>query len=160
MHDELPGAARSMRAAAGRRSVAAELLLIALGGMVGASVRYGIARWMPVEQGRFPWATFWTNVSGSFMLGVVVVLAGVGAGRTASAGGRRSRYLRLFLATGLLGAFTTMSTYAVETALLLKDGQVAMAAAYGLGSLLGGLTLAYAGLFVARRITRRRARRR
>src|SRR5690349_2955050 len=102
------------------------LAVIALGGMLGASARYGLARAMPVEPGRFPWATFVTNVSGSFVLGLLLVLLvehGIGG-----------RYARPFVATGVLGAYTTMSTFAVETSLLLKDGDVLLGGAYAVTS--------------------------
>lgn len=118
------------------------LAVIALGGMIGASARYGVAQWLPTRTGRFPWATFWTNVSGSFILGLLLVLLLERFPPT--------RLLRPFLATGILGAFTTMSTYQVETALLIKDGHPVTAAAYGLGSLVVGLALAYAGILTGR----------
>lgn len=118
------------------------LAVIALGGMIGASARYGLARWVPTRPGHFPWSTFWTNVSGSFLLGVLLILV---LERL-----RATTYLRPFAATGILGAFTTMSTYQVETALLLKDGHLLTAAAYGLGSPVAGIVLAYAGMRAAR----------
>lgn len=120
------------------------LAVIALGGMLGASARYEVARLVPTTDGTFPWATFWTNVSGSFVLGVLLVLL---VERF-----RPSRYLRPFLCTGILGAFTTMSTYAVETALLLKDGHALTAVVYGIGSLLAGVALAYVGIIAGRRL--------
>src|SRR4051794_23305189 len=49
------------------------LAVISLGGMLGASARYGVAQWIPTPHDRFPWATFWTNVSGSFLLGLFLV---------------------------------------------------------------------------------------
>jgi len=124
-------------------AVPGTLAVIALGGMVGASARYGVARWLPTDPGRFPWATFWTNLSGSFLLGLLLVLVIERLPPT--------RYLRPFVATGILGAFTTMSTYEVETALLLKDGHAATALLYGVGSLAAGLALAAAGIRVGRR---------
>ena len=60
-------------------------------------------------------------------------------------------YARRFLAAGVLGAFTTMSTFQVETALLLRDGHPALAAVYVAASVAGGLVLAAAGLAVGRR---------
>jgi CrcB protein len=116
--------------------------VIALGGMIGASARYGIARWLPTRPGGFPWATFWTNLSGSFLLGLLLVLV---LERFPP-----SRYLRPFAATGILGAFTTMSTFEVETALLLKDGHATTALLYGVGSIVAGLALAYAGILAGR----------
>lgn len=118
------------------------LAVIALGGMLGASARYGIAQWLPTRSGRFPWATFWTNMSGSFLLGLLLVLLLERFPPT--------RLVRPFLATGILGAFTTMSTYEVETALLVKDGHLLTAIIYGIGSLVAGLALAYAGILAGR----------
>ena len=118
-----------------RRSVAAGarpdvLAVVALGGMLGATARYGITRAVPTHAGQFPWATFWTNLSGSLVLGALVVVL---VARAPS-----GRYLRPFLATGVIGAYTTMSTYLVETALLIKDGHAATGLLYGTGSLAGG----------------------
>lgn len=118
------------------------LAVIALGGMLGASARYGIARWLPSRPGRFPWATFWTNMSGSFLLGLLLVLLLERFPPT--------RLVRPFLATGVLGAFTTMSTYQVETALLIKDGHPLTGVVYGLGSVGAGLALAYTGMLAGR----------
>jgi CrcB protein len=112
--------------------------------MIGASARYGIAEALPTDPGGFPWATFWTNLSGSFLLGLFLVLVLERFPPT--------RYLRPFVATGILGAFTTMSTYEVETALLLKDGHTVTGLLYGIGSLLAGLAVAYAGIRAGRRI--------
>ncbi|HEV7760689.1 MAG TPA: CrcB family protein [Acidimicrobiales bacterium] len=136
------GPAGALRRRPRDRFPADVLVAIAAGGMVGASARYGIARWLPVESGRFPWATFWTNLSGSFVLGVVLVLVLERFPPT--------RYVRPFAATGVIGAFTTMSTYEVETALLLKDGHPLTAVTYALGSLVAGLALAYAGIRAGR----------
>jgi CrcB protein len=125
------------------------LSAISVGGMVGASARYGLARLLPTSPGRFPWATFWTNLSGSFLLGLllVAILERFPTGR----------HLRPFAATGVLGAFTTMSTYEVETALLLKDGHAVTAVLYLGTSLAAGLALAYAGIVAGRRIVRHEA---
>lgn len=134
-----------------RRRPGAQLDVVAaisVGGMVGASARYGVAWLVPTSPHRFPWATFWTNVSGSFLLGflLVVLLERF----------RPTRLLRPFLATGVLGAFTTMSTYQVETALLVKDGHAVVAVIYALGSLVAGVALAAVGLFAGRLVARGR----
>jgi CrcB protein len=118
------------------------IAVIALGGVVGASARFELAEALPTAPGHFPWATFWTNLSGSFMLGFLLVLLIERFPPT--------RYLRPFLATGIIGAFTTMSTYAVETAVLIKDDHAAVGLLYGIGSLVAGLLLAYAGIVLAR----------
>jgi CrcB protein len=118
------------------------LAVVAAGGMLGASARYGVDRWLPNRPGGFPWATFWANMAGSFLLGVILVLILERFPPT--------RYVRPFLASGILGAFTTMSTYEVETALLIKDGHALNGLTYGLGSLVAGLVLGYSGILVGR----------
>lgn len=124
--------------------------VVAIGGMVGATARYELAQALPTAPGHFPWATFWTNLSGSFVLGFFLILVLERFPPT--------RYLRAFVATGILGAYTTMSTYLVETAVLIKDGHAATGLTYGLGSLAIGLALGYAGIAAARLIPRRLGR--
>jgi len=124
------------------------LAVIALGGIVGATARYGLARALPTSPGRFPWATFWTNMSGSLVLGFLVVVLLDRA--------RSHRLLRPFLATGILGAYTTMSTYLVETAVLIKDKHAGVGVTYALSSVVVGLMLAFAGMLGARQIATRR----
>ena len=97
------------------------LAVIAVGGMLGAAARFKLAEALPTKPGHFPWATFWTNLSGSFLLGFLLIVLLERFPPT--------RYVRPFLATGILGAFTTMSTYTVETALLMKDDHAATAVA-------------------------------
>jgi CrcB protein len=116
---------------------------IMLGGVFGASARHGVSRWLPAQPGDFPWAIFWVNVSGSFLLGLFLVLVLERFPPT--------RLLRPFLATGVLGAFTTMSSLQVDTAVLLKDGHVATAALYSVGSVVAGLAAAYLGILSGRR---------
>src|SRR5207344_1211912 len=78
------------------------LAVIAVGGMLGATARFKVAEALPTVPGRFPWATFWTNMSGSFLLGFLLIVLLERFPPT--------RYVRPFLATGILGAYTTMST--------------------------------------------------
>lgn len=118
------------------------LAVIALGGMIGASARYGVIQLLPTGSEQFPWATFLENLAGSFLLGLLLVVL---LERFPP-----SRYVRPFLATGILGAFTTMSTYQLEIALLFKDGHPLTAIVYGLGSIAAGLALAYAGVHTGR----------
>lgn len=118
------------------------LAVIAIGGMVGATARFKLAEALPTESGHFPWATFWANLSGSFLLGFLLVVLLERFPPT--------RYIRPFLATGILGAYTTMSTYLVETAVLIKDGHPVTGLTYGIGSLAVGVFLAYAGIVAAR----------
>lgn len=126
------------------------LAVIAIGGMLGATARLKLSEALHTTADRFPWATFWTNLSGSFLLGFLLVVLLERFPPT--------RYLRPFLATGILGAYTTMSTYTVETALLFKDGHAATAMLYGLGSVVVGVLLAYAGIATARLVPQRHHR--
>ncbi len=123
------------------------LVSIALGGMVGATARFKLAEALPTRPGHFPWATWWTNLSGSFLLGFLLIVLLERFPPT--------RYLRPFVATGILGAYTTMSTFTVETALLVKDGHTATGLLYAVGSVMAGLLVAYAGI-VAGRLTPQR----
>jgi CrcB protein len=111
--------------------------------MIGASARDGLARALPVRPGEIPWATLWTNLTGSFLLGLVLAVLALRL--------PDHPYARRFLAAGVLGAFTTMSTFQVETALLVRDGHPAPAAVYVAASVAGGLVSAAAGLAVGRR---------
>jgi fluoride exporter len=115
---------------------------IALGGALGALARYEIAQWIKVAPEGFPWATFVTNLSGAFVLGFFVTLV---LERL-----RPTRYLRPFFAVGFLGAYTTFSTLAVETVLLLKNGHIVLGVGYTLVSIAAGLVLAYLGIVLAR----------
>ena len=125
-----------------RRVEASVLGAIALGGALGGPARYGIAQVVHVSPGGMPWATLVTNVSGSFAIGLVLAVLLERFPPT--------RYLRPFVATGFLGAYTTYSTFAVETDVLIKDGHVAVALAYVVASLVAGLAAARAGLWAGR----------
>ena len=127
-----------------RRNDPAVLAAIAAGGALGAPARYGVAQLVHVGPGSFPWATFWTNVSGSFALGLVLVVLVARFPPTT--------FLRPFVATGFLGAYTTYSTFAVETVLLARDGAVGLACAYTTASLVAGLGAAAGGMVLGRRL--------
>jgi CrcB protein len=118
------------------------LLAVALGATLGAPARYGMAQVIHVAPGTFPWATFVTNVSGSFALGLFMAFV---LERFPP-----SRYLRPFVATGFLGAYTTYSTFAVESDLLVKDGHVAIGLLYAGASLVVGFLAVWAGIWMAR----------
>lgn len=121
---------------------AAELATIAAGGAVGTLARYGIA--VVVPSGTVPWPTLAVNLTGAALLGfLVVALAG---------GGRRRHLIRLGIGTGAIGAYTTMSALAVETADLARHGQVPDATAYLVVSMVAGLVLAWAGGRLARMV--------
>ena len=113
------------------------LAAVAAGGALGAPARYVVGEVVNVAESTFPWATFWTNVTGSFALGFLLVLV--------IARFPPSRYVRPFFATGFLGAFTTFSTLAVETDLLVKEGHASLGIVYALTSLVAGLAAVWAG---------------
>lgn len=118
------------------------LAAIAAGAALGAPARYGLAQVIPVARNGFPWATFWTNVSGSLLLGVILVLILERFPPTT--------YLRPFFGTGFLGAYTTYSTFAVEGDLLAKNGHAALGLLYASASLLAGFVAVWVGISFAR----------
>ena len=124
---------------------------IALGGMLGASGRYALELAWAHPDGSVPWATMLTNASGCLLIGVLmvyVVEAGPGAGR--------HRLVRPFLGVGVLGGYTTFSTYAVQTDALLARGRPLLALGYLLGTLLAALLAVVLGVTVARTLVRGR----
>lgn len=117
-------------------------LLVALAGAVGAVTRYRIGVALGVRS--FPWVTLGINIAGCFLLAVVL------------AGPARSKWSEVTttaVAIGLLGSFTTFSTFGYETLTLLRTNRFAEAAAYAAASLLGGLLAAAAGLAVGRALS-------
>ena len=126
------------------------LAVILLGGMLGTATRAGLAGAFPSAPGTWPWTTFWINLAGSFLLGVLLELLAVTG---ADAGWRRG--VRLGVGTGVMGGFTTYSTFSVETVQLLSAGAWLIGLGYALASVLLGIGLAGAGLVVGRRIGER-----
>jgi fluoride exporter len=124
------------------------LLAISAGAALGAPARYGLTQLIGSTASGFPLATVVINVSGSLLLGMFLILTIERFPPT--------RYVRPFFATGLLGSYTTFSTFAVETDLLLRDGHVATAVAYTAASLLLGLGAAWAGMAIGRTLPNRR----
>ena len=122
------------------------LLMVALGGMLGAAARYGMSELISVDRGTWPWDTFLENVLGAFSLGVALTELV-----------RRfpaSRYLRPFLAVGFLGSFTTFSALVVQADHLIRDGQVPLAVGYWAGSIATGLLGAWGGIACTRLLLR------
>ena len=95
------------------------IAIVSLGGAIGATLRFAVGQLL--ESTDFPWSTFLVNTLGSVLLGVVTVYA-INRGS--------SEELMLFFSTGLLGAFTTMSTFSVETMKLIKSDEHFTALAY------------------------------
>lgn len=130
--------------------------VISLGGMVGALARYGTGVAFPASPTGFPWATFGVNVTGCLLIGVLMVLVtDVWSGR---------RLVRPFLGVGVLGGFTTFSTYVVDVQRLVSAGAAGTALVYLAGTVLAAVAAVYAGItatrvLVTRFAARRRARR-
>ena len=122
---------------------------IAVGGLVGAEARYGLARALPHDPGSFPWATLVTNLAGCLLIGVLMAVL---ASRP-----RPPQLARPFLGVGILGGFTTFSTYAVDLRQLLGHDRPALAAAYLSLTLVAGLLAVAVGLRLAGRLLPARA---
>ncbi|MGW7367470.1 fluoride efflux transporter FluC [Streptomyces sp. NPDC054841] len=120
------------------------LAAISAGGAIGASARYGVSLAWPSH-----WATFVVNVVGSALIGVLMVLV--------SERGVVTRPLvRPFLGVGVLGGFTTFSTYALDFAELLERQRTGTALAYAAATLVGALGAVWLGASVTRRVVTRR----
>ncbi|MBD5784753.1 CrcB family protein [Cellulosimicrobium terreum] len=125
--------------------------IVALGGAVGTTARALLEHVFAPVPGSWPWTTFAINVVGSFVLGVLLetlVRSGPDEGRR--------RTVRLGCGTGVLGGFTTYSTFAVEAERLLTGGHAALGVAYALVSVVVGIVAACAGIVLAGAWARRR----
>lgn len=116
--------------------------VIALGGGFGALARYGLAQLLPTRPGAFPWATFTTNLLGCLLIGVLMVLV--------TEVWSAHRLVRPFLGVGILGGFTTFSTYTVEITGLIHPGTVGLAFTYLAGTLIGAMLAVLVGVWATR----------
>jgi CrcB protein len=120
-----------------------EFVTIGVGALLGANMRYWVANYFAARLGPdFPYGTLFINITGSFLLGLVLTLL---ANRLVVDPG-----YRLLLGTGFLGAYTTFSTFSYDTIALLERGDLLPAAANSAASLLGTLVAAYLGIALAR----------
>jgi fluoride exporter len=119
-----------------------DALVVGLGGALGSLLRAAGLWTLPPTPGGVPWVTAGTNVLGAFLLGVVVSVL--------TAGTPWSARVRLFLATGVLGSFTTFSALAVDAVVLVESGHPGAVGAYLLVTVSGGLLAAATGLTVGR----------
>jgi CrcB protein len=120
-----------------------QLLIVAIGGAVGASFRHltniGALRLFGTS---FPWATLGINIAGSLLMGLCAEML------TRRLGG--SPDLKFFVMTGILGGFTTFSAFSLDFAQLVERGQIAPAVFYAMGSVVFSILAVFAGLWVAR----------
>ena len=111
-----------------------DLLLVAIGGALGASLRYLVILWVPTDG--FPWSTLSVNLIGSFILGIII---GLGTNQLLD------EKTTLMIATGILGAFTTMSTYSMDTITLWENEKI-LAILYIIATAIIGPILALIGM--------------
>ncbi|MER7724823.1 CrcB family protein [Streptomyces sp. NPDC096323] len=122
---------------------AAVVVAVAFGGAAGASARYGAALLWPTATGGFPWTTLMVNVVGCAMIGVfMVVISEVWTAH---------RLVRPFFGTGVLGGFTTFSTYAVDIERLVDGGRTRTGLAYLGLTLLAALAAVWSAVWLTRR---------
>ncbi len=114
------------------------------GGAIGAALRYGLSRALPVNLGGWPWLTFAANLIGGLAMGLLAAWL--------VRGDNAAEPLRLFLGVGVLGGFTTFSAFSLEMAQMVQRGQGMMAAAYAAVSVILALGAVFAGMMLARTI--------
>ncbi|MEI4505753.1 fluoride efflux transporter CrcB [Sphingopyxis sp. CCNWLW253] len=120
------------------------LFPVMIGGAIGAGARHLVGQAMLARFGpAFPWGTLSINIVGSLLMGLLVGwLVRSGGGDTA----------RLFVGVGILGGFTTFSSFSMEYWMLFERGQNAQAAAYVLASVIGAIAACGLGLFIVRQV--------
>ncbi len=119
------------------------ILSISAGAIAGALGRH----YMMIAASRifgntFPWGTLIINILGSFLIGVVIEVFALKL--------NASQELRAFLTVGILGSFTTFSTFSLDTATLIQRGEILMASTYVVSSVLIGLASLFAGIYITR----------
>ena len=119
-----------------------EIVLVGTGGFIGASLRYITSTWLaPFNRFGFPFGTFTINFIGCTLLGVFV---GLGLEKNST------MPIKEFIAIGILGGFTTFSTFGLESFEMLQTGHFKMTAIYVLGSIVLGLSGIGLGIFITR----------
>ncbi|MBO9386103.1 MAG: fluoride efflux transporter CrcB [Thermomicrobium sp.] len=118
-----------------------EVGIVALGGALGAILRYLVTSWVQHRVDFFPWGTVVVNLVGSFLIGIVLEM---------TLRGFLSSQARLLLGVGILGGFTTFSSLSWEMLTLLEEGDILPAFLYGFGSLVIGVFCAWLGSIVVR----------
>ena len=121
------------------------IIAVGAGAALGGVARLLVATWFTQRFGTaFPWGTLVINVSGSLLIGIVLELSQSRVGLPPTA--------RLFLATGILGGYTTFSTFSFETLSLWADGFTFLGFAYAAGSVVLGVGAAFLGVAAVRAV--------
>lgn len=119
------------------------VVAVAAGGAIGSVLRYWLSQLFLDRLGPgFPWGTLTINITGAFLIGIVLQLAATRVGM--------SPYIRVFAATGILGGFTTFSTFAYETYILSSAMFSWQSVVYAGSSVVLGVAAAYAGVTLVR----------
>lgn len=119
------------------------LLAVALGGALGSLLRFFVAGAVQsASWSGFPWGIFVVNITGGFAMGAIVELSALKLSL--------SPELRAFLTVGILGGYTTFSTFSLDSVLLIQRGAYASAAAYVVGSAALSILALFAGLWLVR----------
>ena len=122
------------------------ILSVAMGGALGALARYGVNIAAVAFAGHaFPWGTMSVNILGSFLMGALIAAMAHISVPVPDA-------LRIFVVTGFLGAFTTFSTFSLDSVTLWERGEMMQAVLYGGGSVILSIAALVLGLFVVRSI--------
>jgi CrcB protein len=149
-HDADPGVDLSEPVErAGPRALSV-LGVIAMGGVLGAEARYGLGVLLPHRVGEWPWATLLANTSGCLLIGVLMVMITERI--------RPHPLVRPLLGVGVLGGYTTFSTYAVDTLLTAQSGRAGLAVLYAVATPLLALFAVSIGAIATRRLVPERAR--
>ncbi len=126
-----------------RQHPVAVLVAVGAGGALGSLLRWWLS--VPVPSHAIPWSVLWINVSGCLAIGVLLVLL-------TEVAADPQPLLRPFLGTGVLGGFTTMSTYADHVFLLVRTGESIAALGYLTGTLAGALLAVTVGVVLTRKL--------
>jgi CrcB protein len=129
------------------RGQAPVLSVVAAGGAIGACARYAASLAWPAPTGGFPWTTFWINVVGCAVIGVFMVVS--------TEIWTAHRLVRPFFGTGVLGGFTTFSTYAVDIRKLVDHGHAGTGFAYLAATLFAALAAVTLTATATRRVLKR-----
>jgi CrcB protein len=120
------------------------ILSVGVGGGLGALIRYFVAGWVQPPGVSFDWGIFVVNITGGLVMGLIVEASALRL--------NLSPELRAFLTTGILGGYTTFSTFSLDSVLLLQKGQYGAAAFYIIGSVVFSILALFAGLWIVRAI--------